>query len=98
MISAKAKVALLWNTAASARGLTATVSGTTVTLYATTGGTGSAGGGSIYKAVDSAGYNAAPNGTSSVIATAATNTAFRGIALAPVNASPSPAVPSCARI
>lgn len=67
----------------SIRGLTATISGTTVTLYATTGGSGATGGGTLYKYVDTAGYNAAPSGTSNTLATAANNMAFRGVAFAP---------------
>jgi uncharacterized repeat protein (TIGR01451 family) len=71
-------------TAASVRGLTASVNGTTVTLYGTTGGSGATGGGSLYKFTDSTGYNAAISGSASVIATAAANEAFRGVAFAPV--------------
>ncbi len=69
--------------AAAVRGLTGVVSGTTVTLYGTTGGTAAAGGGSLYKLTDTSGYNATINGSLSTIATAAANTAFRGVALAP---------------
>ncbi len=73
-------------TASAVRGLAVSVNGTTVTMYATTGGGSAAGGGSIYTVTDTAGYNAAPS-TSAVttIATAAANTAFRGIAFAPVS-------------
>lgn len=66
------------------RGLTATVSGTTVTLYATRkGGSGATGGGELVSLVDASGYNAAFSGTPTLLATAAANTAFRGVALAP---------------
>ena len=71
------------------RGLTGTVSGSNVTLFATRkGGSGSTGGGEIVSLVDSSGYNAAFTGTPTLLATAAANTAFRGIALAPVSAAP----------
>ncbi|HEX8913800.1 MAG TPA: PEP-CTERM sorting domain-containing protein [Humisphaera sp.] len=63
--------------ATSVRGLTASVSGTTVSLYATNGTL-------LTSLTDTAGYNANNNGTLATIATAATNTAFRGVALAPV--------------
>lgn len=66
------------------RGLTGVVNGGSVTLYATRkGGTGSTGGGELVSIADSSGYNAANNGTPTLLATAATNTAFRGVALAP---------------
>ncbi|MFN0095682.1 MAG: Ig-like domain-containing protein [Dehalococcoidia bacterium] len=69
------------------RGLTATVSGVTVTLFATRkGGSGATGGGELVKLTDASGYNGAFSGTPTLLATAATNTAFRGVALAPVAA------------
>lgn len=70
--------------ATSVRGLTATVNGTTVSLYGTTGGTAAGGGGTIYGLTDTAGYNAAINGTVTTVATLAntSNEAFRGIAIA----------------
>ena len=72
-------------TATAIRGLCGSVSGGTVSLYGTTGGGGAAGGGSIYAVTDTAGYNAAPSsGAATTMATAAANTAFRGIAFAPV--------------
>lgn len=70
-------------TASAVRGLTGVVSGTNVTLYGTTGGGGSTGGGSIYAFTDATGYNTTASGTATTIATASVNTAFRGIALAP---------------
>ena len=72
--------------AASVRGLTGVVSGTTVTLYATTGGTSS--GGTLFSFTDTTGYNASVSGAATPIAVAAANTAFRGVALAPVAAGP----------
>lgn len=75
------------------RGLTGTVSAGTVTLYATRkGGTGAAGGGELVKITDTAGYNGAFSATPALLATAAPNTAFRGVALAPVAPSAAPVV------
>ena len=62
-------------------GLTASVSGSTVTLYATSPG-------AIDKLVDTGGYDAALTGTLSTIATATANEAFRGVAFAPTNPPP----------
>lgn len=62
------------------RGLAATVSGNTVSLFVTNGST-------LQTLVDTSGYNAALTGTPTSLATAATNTAFRGIAFAPVGGS-----------
>src|SRR5262249_41067577 len=72
------------------RGLTATVSGTTITLYATRkGGSTAAGGGELVSLVDSSGYNGTLTGTPTLLATATANTSFRGVAFAPVfNAPP----------
>ncbi len=71
-------------TSDSYRGLTATVSGTTVTLYATRkGGSGTTGGGELVSLTDASGYNGAFSGTPTLLATASANTAFRGVALAP---------------
>jgi predicted extracellular nuclease len=61
------------------RGLTASVSGNTVTLYGT-GGTNNL---NLVKLTDTAGYNANNNGTFNNIATAQTNTVFRGVAFVP---------------
>jgi uncharacterized repeat protein (TIGR01451 family) len=69
---------------ATVRGMTGTVSGSNVTLYVTNNGT------TINTMTDTSGYNAAITGTLSLIATNATNTAIRGIALAPATAAPSP--------
>jgi len=66
------------------RGLTGMVVGTTVTLYAARkGGSGTTGGGELVRLTDSSGYNGAFVGTPTLLATAATRTAFRGVALAP---------------
>lgn len=75
--------------ASSVRGLTAAVSvsenATNVYLYATTGAGTAAGGGSLFAATDTAGYNTPPSVTNATaIATAAARTAFRGVAFAPV--------------
>lgn len=59
-----------------ARGLTGVHDGGTVTLYATSIN-------SLVRIVDTSGYNAAPVATLNVLATAAANTAFRGVAFAP---------------
>lgn len=66
-------------TAIAVRGLAGGVSGTTATLLATSAT-------SLYAVTDQAGYNAAPSTATlpAAIATAGTNTAFRGVALAPL--------------
>lgn len=73
------------------RGLTASVSSTTVTLYATRKGT------ELVSLSDASGYNAMFAGTPTVLSTAGANINFRGVALAPesgvvVNA---PITPNC---
>jgi hypothetical protein len=72
--------------AGSVRGLTATVKGSAVTLYATTGGSSATGGGTLWSYTDTSGLGGAPNGTLTTVATAASGEAFRGVALAPVAA------------
>jgi predicted extracellular nuclease len=73
------------NPADAYRGLTGVVSGSTVTLYATRkGGSGATGGGELVAVVDTTGYNGTLVATPTLVATAATNTAFRGVALAPI--------------
>jgi hypothetical protein len=74
------------------RGLTGVVSGGNVTLYATRkGGSTATGGGELVSLVDSTGYNATITANApTVIATAAANTAFRGVALTPVSGNPTP--------
>ncbi|MEI6656093.1 MAG: YDG domain-containing protein, partial [Verrucomicrobiota bacterium] len=67
------------------RGLAGVVSGSTVTLYVTRkGGSGATGGGEIACLTDSSGYGGTLTGTPALLATAGSNTAFRGIALVPV--------------
>ncbi|HKQ51076.1 MAG TPA: endonuclease/exonuclease/phosphatase family protein [Pyrinomonadaceae bacterium] len=66
------------------RGITGVVSGSNVTLYTTSNGT------SIGTLTDTSGYNATITGTLTSIATNATNTAIRGIALAPGSGAPTP--------
>ncbi|MCS6976014.1 MAG: hypothetical protein NZM31_03250, partial [Gemmatales bacterium] len=71
------------------RGLTGYVEGSTVTLFATRkGGTGATGGGELVKLVDSSGYNGTFNPTATLLATAQTRTAFRGVVY--VRAIPEP--------
>ncbi|HMF39347.1 MAG TPA: DUF3616 domain-containing protein, partial [Polyangia bacterium] len=66
------------------RGLTATVAGSAVTLFTTRkGGSSATGGGELATLVDGTGYNGTLAGTPALLATAATNTSFRGVALAP---------------
>jgi len=81
-------------TAAAVRGLTGSVSGSTVTLYGSTGGSGATGGGALYKFVDSSGYNAVASGAAASLGTGAgANTAFRGLTLAPSSQTPPADVP-----
>lgn len=71
------------------RGLTGYVEGTTVVLFATRkGGTGANGGGELVKLVDTSGYNGTFSGEPTLLATAATRTAFRGVVY--LNAIPEP--------
>jgi len=68
------------------RGLTLSVDASTgaVSLFGTTGGSGSTGGGALYYFQDTTGYNGSLSGASvTTLATALTNEAFRGIAYAP---------------
>ncbi len=68
-----------------ARGLTGTVSGSTVTLYATGGAAGTP----IVTITDASGYNANLVGSvTTIVATAGTNRAFRAIVMSPVSALP----------
>ncbi|MBS1565198.1 MAG: T9SS type A sorting domain-containing protein [Bacteroidetes bacterium] len=68
------------------RGLTGSVSNGTVMLYAIRkGGSGATGGGELVSLADASGYNGAFSGTPTLLATAAANTAFRGIAFSPVS-------------
>ncbi len=73
------------------RGLAGSVSAGTVTLWSTRkGGSSATGGGELVSISDSSGYNGTLSGTPVLLATAGTNTAFRGVALAPVSPSPTP--------
>lgn len=65
------------NSLAQYRGLTGSVSGGNVTLYATRGGT------ELVTLVDSTGYNGTLAATPTLLATAGANTGFRGVAFAP---------------
>ncbi|MBK9555601.1 MAG: T9SS type A sorting domain-containing protein [Bacteroidetes bacterium] len=66
------------------RGITGSVSGTTVTLYCTIkGGSGATGGGQIVTLTDASGYNGAFAGVPTLLFTAAINTSIRGISMAP---------------
>jgi DNA/RNA endonuclease G (NUC1) len=79
-------------TAAGVRGLAASVSGGTVTLFAASLST-------LFTVTDTAGYNAAPSSTTvTSIATPGTNKAFRGVALAPVALATFPTVTSINRV
>jgi beta-lactamase superfamily II metal-dependent hydrolase/fibronectin type 3 domain-containing protein/DNA/RNA endonuclease YhcR with UshA esterase domain len=79
---------------ATARGLTGSVSGSTVTLFATSGGAGTP----IVTISDASGYNANLTGSvTTIVATAGTNRAFRALAMAPVSATPAPTVTSIVR-
>ena len=73
------------------RGIQGNASGSSVALVAT-----SASGSSLYALTDNAGYNAAPSQATlpAALATAGTNTAFRGVAFSPV--APAPAIASLA--
>jgi uncharacterized repeat protein (TIGR01451 family) len=69
------------------RGLTATADGGAVTLFAVRrGGSTAAGGGELVSLADASGYNAAFTGTPTLLATAAGNTALRGVTLTPKTA------------
>lgn len=71
------------------RGLSGVVSGSNVTLYAVRkGGTGSTGGGELVSLTDASGYNGSFSGTPALLATAITNTSFRGIVSAPTSTLP----------
>ena len=74
--------------AGAVRGLTGASVGTTVNLFATTGGSGATGGGTLYSFSDTTGYNGTVSGSATSIATAAANTAFRGIAFVPEGVAP----------
>ena len=64
------------------RGLTGVVSGSTVTLYATTSGTDGESG-TLYKYVDTSGFGGFTFDTAATIVSAPSNEAFRGVAMVP---------------
>ncbi len=70
------------------RGITGTVNGTTVTLYATRKGGGAAGGGELVRLVDSSGFSGSFSGTPTLVSSAAAKEAFRGVAMVPAAAGP----------
>ncbi len=65
--------------ATAVRGLTGAVNGGSVTLYVTSNGT------TLSSLTDASGYNATITGSLTTLATAGSNTAFRGVALAPAS-------------
>ncbi len=87
-------------TAASVRGLAASVSGSTVTLFGSTGSSGAAGAGTVYGFTDATGYNSSVSGSAvslftnltlqSELGSTGSSFAFRGIELVP-SAVPEPA-------
>ena len=74
---------VITGTTVALRGLNGSVTGTTVSLIATSAT-------ALYVVADNAGYNVVPSATvlPAAVATAPTNTAFRGVALAPTFATP----------
>ncbi len=70
------------------RGLTGSVTGSGVTLYATTSATAA----QVVKVEDTAAFDATISATSTVLVTAAANTALRGIAFAPTTVATSPTI------
>ncbi|NHM07349.1 hypothetical protein G4D82_08965, partial [Flavobacterium sp. CYK-4] len=69
---------------ANAYGLAAANNGSSIDLYATTTVSGTS---AIIKLTDATAFNATISGTTSTIVTAPANTAFRGIAFAPISAT-----------
>lgn len=77
------------------RGLTGVVVGADVTLYATRkGGSSVTGGGELVSLTDSSGYNGAFSGTPTLLKSASSNTAFRGVALTPITVTVPPQPPT----
>ena len=71
------------------RGIAGCVTGTNVNLFLTgKGGSIATGGGELIRITDNSGYNGALSGTPTLLATAPANTAFRGVALAPIPPPP----------
>lgn len=87
--------------AASVRGLTGVVNGSSVTLYGSTGSSGATGSGTVYDFVDASGYDGTASGSAtalfnntalqSALSAAGGSYAFRGIEIAPATAVPEPA-------
>jgi DNA/RNA endonuclease G (NUC1) len=73
-------------TAAGVRGLTGVIESDKVTLFGTTGSSAATGGGTLYKFVDTTLYSGTMSGAANAIATAAANTAFRGVSITPASA------------
>ncbi|MEP4078026.1 cadherin-like beta sandwich domain-containing protein [Haloferula sp.] len=71
------------NSADDYRGLTATVSGNSVTLHAIRKTQGAAGGGELVEFTDFSGFDGTFGGVPTLLASASANTAFRGIAPTP---------------
>jgi hypothetical protein len=65
------------------RGITATVTGTTAKLFVVANTSVPAGVGTLYSLTDASGYNANITASLVTLASAATNTSFRGVALVP---------------
>ncbi|MFI5365207.1 MAG: hypothetical protein ACHQ4J_06250 [Candidatus Binatia bacterium] len=74
-------------------GLTGIVTGTTVTLYATSSGT-SGTSGTLFTFTDTGGYDENVSGAAATLATALNNQAFRGVCLAPVGSAPPTPTPT----
>ncbi|MDI1462810.1 ExeM/NucH family extracellular endonuclease [Catellatospora sp. KI3] len=73
-----------------ARGITGSVTGATVTLFATT----NAGTAQLVKVEDTAAYDAPISATAVVLQTASANTALRGVAFAPAGGGSTPTAPA----
>ncbi len=73
------------NIAGTLTGLTGVINGSNVDLYATNG---TSAGNSLVKVTDTTAFNANLSGTFTTLATAPTNTIFKGVAFAPVSAAP----------
>jgi hypothetical protein len=67
----------IFNTGVTYRGMTASTSGSTVTIYAVSGNS------PIHNFVDATGYNGSPSAIPVTVLAAPTNTAFRGIQMVP---------------
>ena len=75
------------------RGITGSVAGTTVTIYATTASTSSPYTSNLITLTDASGYNATITGSVTTLATiSSASKAFRGIAFAPSSGTPAPTI------